>query len=260
MQWPNYTPFLTVPMHLQTLFDLSDQTWPAAKTWSQGGWKFRLGQGGGQRASATSLVGPAFDGDITTAENTMRAMGQGALFLIRPDLNPAERRLDERLINLGYKFHDPVLAYGLDTNTPIHARNSIATIQHWPLQAKHKVFWGAAGLTQGRLEVMARAKVAKTVLAVTSASEVLGLAFVTSYKGHAMLHALEVAPAHQRQGIGRAILRQAAGWAGDHGASSLNLLVTQANDNARALYLSVGMAEITKYHYRKGNGPDIWIP
>jgi GNAT superfamily N-acetyltransferase len=66
-----------------------------------------------------------------------------------------------------------------------------------------------------------------------------------------MLHGLEVAPDQRRKGCAHNILRAAALWAHDHGATMLALLVTERNAAARALYASLNMAIVGQYHYRK---------
>ena len=56
----------------------------------------------------------------------------------------------------------------------------------------------------------------------------------------------------RRQGVGANILRKAARWAQDNGAAVLSLAVTRANTGANALYASLGMRPVDKYHYRVG--------
>jgi ribosomal protein S18 acetylase RimI-like enzyme len=65
-----------------------------------------------------------------------------------------------------------------------------------------------------------------------------------------MLHALEIDPAFQRQGLGRHLTRAVAIWAQSQGASHLSLLATKANIGANALYASLGMSVVGQYHYR----------
>ena len=65
-----------------------------------------------------------------------------------------------------------------------------------------------------------------------------------------MLHALEVTPALRRMGSAAAMVRRAAYWAGEQGATRLSLVVTSANLPARALYASLGLQGVGQYHYR----------
>jgi ribosomal protein S18 acetylase RimI-like enzyme len=59
-----------------------------------------------------------------------------------------------------------------------------------------------------------------------------------------------VRPELRREGAGRALLAGAAQIALDHGAPTLALAVTEANEGARALYEGARMTEATRYHYR----------
>jgi len=77
-----------------------------------------------------------------------------------------------------------------------------------------------------------------------------GAAFVALSEGIAMLHALDVANAFRRRGLGRDMVRSAAHWAREAGASQLALLVTKANTPARALYTGMGFTLASAYHYR----------
>jgi RimJ/RimL family protein N-acetyltransferase len=61
---------------------------------------------------------------------------------------------------------------------------------------------------------------------------------------------LMVAPTHRRRGIGRALLEAAVDWAGDVGATKLELHVFPYNEPALALYKDFGF---TKEGYRKGH-------
>ena len=65
-----------------------------------------------------------------------------------------------------------------------------------------------------------------------------------------MIHALEVAQDHRRQGLAAYLTRSSAFWAQTKGAAFLTLVTTQANDAANALYTSLGMTLVGHYHYR----------
>jgi GNAT superfamily N-acetyltransferase len=82
-------------------------------------------------------------------------------------------------------------------------------------------------------------------------------AFVAMHGDLAMLHALGVAPAARRRGLGALLSRAAALWALRRGAGTLALTVADENAAAAALYAGLGMAEAARYHYRlaPGEGP-----
>ena len=66
-----------------SLYDVSEGTWPPARSWVQGPWTLRDGAGGGKRVSAATALGNVTDGDIAQAEAEMRGIGQHPLFMIR---------------------------------------------------------------------------------------------------------------------------------------------------------------------------------
>src|SRR5437763_3762538 len=65
---------------------------------------------------------------------------------------------------------------------------------------------------------------------------------------------LMVAQSHRRQGIGRALLEAAAGWAREHDVRKLELHVFAHNDGAIKLYEQFGFEQegFRKAHYRRG--------
>ena len=50
--------------------------------------------------------------------------------------------------------------------------------------------------------------------------------------------------------VARNMMRAAAIWAQNHGATTLALAVTRSNVSANALYSSLGMTVVGYYHYR----------
>lgn len=63
--------------------------------------------------------------------------------------------------------------------------------------------------------------------------------------------AVQVGPAHRRQGLGTALLDALRGWAADRGAHSVYLQVTEGNAPARDLYRRAGLIEQHRYWYRR---------
>ncbi|MGB8815125.1 MAG: GNAT family N-acetyltransferase [Paracoccaceae bacterium] len=227
------------------LYATLDATWPAAATRSIGPWTVRAGQGGGQRVSATTAHAPWTAADIPLAEAEMAALGQPALFMIRD----GDGALDTELAARGYRLNDPVVAYAAPC-APIAAPDQMTTFPHWPPLGIATDLWAEAGTNAARIAVMHRTTTAKTVILGRQNDRAAGVAFVAIHRQIAMLHALEVAAHMRRQGSANNILRAAAHWAHDNGATTLSLVVTQANTNARALYASLGMEVVGQYHYR----------
>ena len=230
------------------LAQVAEATWPPAATHRHGPWLIREGQGGGQRVSAASPAGDWTPDDIPQAEAAMAALAQSPLFVIHPQ----DAALDAALAARGYAHHDPVVAYAAPTAALADPPPAFLTsFPHWPPLAVAAQLWAEGGIGPGRLAVMDRVQSPKTAILGRSGDRAAGIAF-TAIHGHvAMLHALEVAPDQRRKGCAHNILRAAALWARDHGATSLALLVTERNAAARALYASLNFAVVGKYHYRK---------
>lgn len=229
-----------------------DATWPAAATLRAGPWLVRDGRGGGKRVSCASLAedaGP--DGwrpeDIALAEAAQRELGQPSLFMIRP----GEEALDAELAARGYDVVDPVVilaAPAADLAAVIPPPISAFTI--WPPLAIQIDLWAEGGIGPDRIAVMDRVTGARAAVLGRTADRAAATAFVAIAGGDAMLHALHVVPDLRRRGCARHVMHQAAIWAHQHGAQTLSVAVTRANDRALALYASLGMAIVGQYHYR----------
>lgn len=227
---------------------LAESTWPPAETQTVGPWIIRDGRGGGQRVSAASPAGGDWsDADIPMAEAAMRALGQNPLFVIWPKDSALDAALDAQ----GYRRHDPVVVYSGDTaELAAVAPPFLSSFPHWPPLGIARALWAEGGIGPARLAVMDRVTLPKTAILGRTGDRAAGVAFVAATGDCAMLHALEVSPALRRQGTAHNILRSAARWALDQGATRLFVLVTEVNSNARHLYASLGMRVVGQYHYR----------
>ena len=236
------------PLTPDDLARVMEQTWPSADRLRLGPWTVRQGAGGGKRVSATTADAPVIASDLPQAEAAMRGFGQPALFLIRA----GDDALDALLAAQGYRVVDPVLAYAIPTRalTDI-APPPMSTFAHWPPMAIATDLWAEAGIGPARIAVMHRAAGPKTAVLARAEDRAAGIAFVALSATTAMLHALEVTPALRRHGAAKNILRATAIWAQDHGADTLSLVVTAANQPARRLYASLGMQVVGQYHYRE---------
>lgn len=232
----------------ETLAEVMERTWPPARVYRAGVWRFRDGQGGGKRVSAASAEPGWTDEAIPEAEAEMAQMGQPALFVIRE----GEALLDQALQSRGYRVVDPVVAYAapcaalVDPPAP-----PMAAFAHWPPLAICADLWAEGGIGAERVAVMHRATGPKCAVLARMQDKPTGVAFAAIHAGVAMLHALEVRPAARRQGSAHNILRATASWALENGAETLALVVTVANTPARNLYASLGMKVVGEYHYRQ---------
>lgn len=226
------------------LFSAMEATWPPARRWPLGPFVLRDGAGGGKRVSAASVAGDWTLADLTAAE---AAMAQ-PLFLI----GPQDQALDDALALRGYQVIDPVLAYVAPVADLVQVPPKwMTTFPHWPPMQITRDLWAQGGIGPARVAVMSRASGAKTAILGRSNDRACGAAFVACDGDLAMLHALEVSPAFRRQGSAHNILRAAALWAQEQGATTLSLVVTTANAPARALYAFAGMQVVGQYHYRQ---------
>ncbi len=238
----------------QTLYSVTEATWPPARTWQEGPWILRDGAGGGKRVSAATANGPVTASDLPQAEAAMRAMGQTPLFMIRQ----GEDALDSLLADQGYRIIDPVNLYAgpiapLTQEPP--ARATAYAIWE-PLEIQRDI-WAEGGVGPARVAVMQRAKVPKTAILTRNGQHPAGTAYTAIHDSIAMMHALEVREVDRLTGQGRNATKQSALWAAQHGATHLATLCTQENTGANALYTSLGMTCVGQYHYRiKKEGPD----
>lgn len=229
-------------------FDVIDATWPAASLHRAGGFVVREGLGGGKRVSAASVAGAWTPADIELAEAVHHALGQCPLFMIRPE----DAALDAALAARGYDVVDPVVVLAAPVAAvATEAPPPITAFCHWPPLAIQRDLWAEGGIGPARLAVMARAAPPKCALLGRTGDRAAGVGFVALHQGVAMVHAMHVLPALRRQGLARWMLRAAALWAAEAGAQTLALVVTQANAGALALYRGIGLAEVSRYHYRQ---------
>jgi GNAT superfamily N-acetyltransferase len=227
------------------ILQVMQETWPAAASHRLGPFELRDGAGGGKRVSAATAEAPFTPQDLDRAEAAMQ--GQGPLFLIRD----GDTALDADLAARGYAIIDPVLAYAAPLSSLGQTPAPMSTFPHWPPLAMATRLWNDCGIGPERLAVMQRASGQKCAILSRHKDHPAGVAFVAIAGNTAMLHALEVLPAMRRQGSAHNILRAAALWAQENGADTLSLVVTTANDAARALYASFGMKVVGQYHYRQ---------
>jgi GNAT superfamily N-acetyltransferase len=232
----------------ESLAAVMEATWPAASYVRVGPWTICDGQGGGKRVTAATAEGPWLEADIPLAESAMAAVGQQALFAIRA----GDDALDHALQARGYRVVDSVIAYtapcALVAYPPAPA---IAAFVHWPPLAICETLWAEGGIGPTRLAVMHRAAGPKCAILSRTRDRPTGSAFVAIHGQTAMLHALEVSPSARRQGSAQNIVRAAARWAQENGATTLAVVATRANAPARALYASLHMQAVGQYHYRQ---------
>lgn len=235
---------MTAP-DIPQLYEVIDQTWPAARRWTMDGWTLRDGQGGGKRASAATLASAG--ADIGVAEAAMRAMNQTPLFMIRQ----GDDALDAELAARGYEIIDPVNIYILPveglTDVPIPP---VTAFEIWEPLAIMLEIWAKGGIGPARIDVMRRAA-KKTAILSRWKEKPGGVAFAAIHDGVCMVHAVEVLEHQRGMGVGKWMMRRAATWAQAQGATHVAVLCTKANAPANRLYQGLGFAHVGDYHYRQ---------
>ena len=237
---------MTLP-NAQRLYAIIDGTWPASAKQVVGPWTVRLDGSGSSRVSAATAEQPVTDADIDPAAAAMREAGQMPLFMIRE----GDGALDQMLADRGYTIKDPVNMYAAPAREIATDRPPpVTAFTVWPPLATQAEIWAAGGISQGRIDVMDRARQPKTTLLGRLNDRPAGTVYVGIAADCAMIHALEIAEVHRRQGLARHLTQAAAFWALDEGAAYLTLVTTKANIGANALYTSLGMTLVGEYHYR----------
>ena len=227
-------------------FAAIEATWPARRRIALDPWLLRDGQGGGSRVSSATAQGPVTAEDIAKMERGMAGLGQPPLVMIRP----GEAALDAVLAAAGYVIADPVVIYAAPVAQLAEPPPPISAFAHWPRLAITDTLWDEGGIGAGRRAVMERAPHPKAVILARTEDQPAGAAFVSVFDKIAMIHAISVTPRFRRKGSARNMLRAAACWSQDVGATDFALVVTERNAAARALYASLGMLVVGKYHYR----------
>jgi ribosomal protein S18 acetylase RimI-like enzyme len=226
----------------EALVRIMEATWPPARTWMQGPFTLRDGQGGGQRVSAASVSGAFTADELGRAEAAMT----DPLFLILK----GDDALDTALAVRGYRLHDPVVAYAAAVAALLGDLPPLSAFAHWPPLEIACTLWAEDGIGPARVAVMGRVVGPKTAILARHEDRPAGIAFAALSGTDAMVHAVEVRPALRRRGVGAILLRAAANWAAAQGADRLSLVVTERNLAARALYSRAGMQVVGQYHYR----------
>lgn len=225
-------------------------TWPAAATRQVGPFTVQAGEGGGQRVSAARLTDAtatdADEAEIEAAMDALAGFGQPPLFQVLGH----QGALDERLAAGGLALRDTTLAMTAPCADLAAAPPPVTCFATWPPLAIQTEIWAAGGIGPARLAVMDRVSAPRMSFFGRANDRPAGTAFAAIHQGVAMLHALEILPAHRRKGLGAIMMRAAAAWAQTEGAETFAILVTGENRPALGLYASLGFQAVGQYHYR----------
>lgn len=228
------------------IFATLEATWPPATAENTGPWRLRDGAGGGKRVSAASALGPITEADVQALEDDARKRGLAALVQVKD----SEAELDALLDAQGYTVVDPTWLWAMPvaglTDIPLPKVTAFAV---WEPLAIMTDIWRKTGLPPARFAVMARAA-HKTAIFSRCNDKPAGVAFAAIHGDMCMVHAVEVLPHQRRQGMAQWMMRKAAFWAQEQGATTLSVACVAANDPANALYEGLGFERAGGYHYR----------
>lgn len=237
-------------MRIADLAPVIAATWPAVTLQAAGPFSVPDGAGGGQRVSAARLTDhdaqDASEADIDRALGALADLGQPPLFMVLDH----QSALDARLAARGFATRDTTLGMVMGCADLADPPPPVTCFATWPPLAIQTEIWAANGIGAGRLAVMDRALGPKMSFFGRTNDKPAGTAFAAIHDGIAMMHALEIAPAHRRKGLARIMVRAAADWAKTQGATQFAILVTGENQPALGLYTSLGFRVVGQYHYR----------
>ena len=106
--------------------------------------------------------------------------------------------------------------------------------------------WEAAGLTRpwnDPTQDFERAlAAADSAILILARDDALVASVMVGYDGHrGWVYYLAVAPAHRREGHGRALMDAAQAWLHAHGAPKIQLMVREDNEEALGFYEALGL-------------------
>lgn len=224
-----------------------ETSWPAAETRDSGAFRSGRGLGAGGRVSSTLALRPDWDAaDIAAVEAVHRDWSQRPMFRVPEQ----DARLQEALATRGYAPETPTAIMQADCAVLLaEPVPDMTAFTIWPPLAIQSDLWAAGNINPARQAVMPRVLPPHSSVLGRLDDRAAGAAFVVADGPVAMIHAIEVAPQFRRRGLAGWMIRAAAGWAAQQGATRLGLAVSRANAGARAAYDALGFHEVGSYAY-----------
>jgi ribosomal protein S18 acetylase RimI-like enzyme len=236
--------------------------WPAEQVDELGGWRLRFTHGVTRRANSVwpAQAEPERLAElIAGAEAFYAAQAQPTLFQLSPVAAPAG--LDQELERRGYSVEAPVdvqvaevagvIAALERRNSPVWGEPRVArqpSAAWFELSALRGRFAAVANIYRALLQRLGdRAAYVSVERDGRAGAVALGVKDGPWMGLFAMTTAAEL----RRRGLGAAVLRQLAQFAGEAGCQRMYLQVERDNVDARALYQGAGFATAYGYHYRR---------
>lgn len=223
-----------------------EATWPPAETRAAGGFRVGRGLGAGGRVGSARVEGVWREDDIALAEAIHRDWQQPALFRVAD----GDTDLAGALVARGYRQANPTAILDLPiTRLTDRAMPPVTAFAIWPPLAIQREIWAAGAIGPARQAVMERVTGPRRAILGRIEDRAAGAAFVALDGDIAMLHAVEILPDWRRKGLASWMIRSAAIWAAEAGATRMALAVSRANDGALALYQRLGFEGAGGYAY-----------
>ncbi len=232
--------------------------WRAPEEARLGDWLLRAASGFTGRANSALAAGDPgrpLSKAIDAVRNWYAARGLPAMIAVPyPTGRPGESALDRLLASLGWTIRAD--AATVMTAEPAKVADQAGQpdvpvdFESEPDQAwLARYHYRGQDLPPAAVQVLTSAPW-QAFASVRSAGDTIAIGRVAGGGGWAGLTAIEVAAAHRRKGLGRAVTGALAACAVGRGATGLYLQVTDDNHGARALYRQLGFADHHGYHYR----------
>jgi ribosomal protein S18 acetylase RimI-like enzyme len=232
--------------------------WRAAEEDRLGDWLLRAASGFTGRANSALAAGdpgrPLSDA-IDAVRSWYAARGLPAMIAVPyPTGRPDDSALDRMLAALGWTIRadaatvmtaEPATVSGLARETDLPVDFKSEPDRAWLARYHYR----GQDLPPVAVQLLTSAPW-QAFASVRSDGDTIAIGRVAGSWDWAGLTAIEVAPEHRRQGLGRAVTAALAACAVARGAAGLFLQVADHNHGARALYRQLGFADHHGYHYR----------
>lgn len=248
------------PADVLALEEVARHGWPAPDTRWLGGWLLRAAGGWTGRANSVLPLGdPGLPLDAALAEVTRWYAERGLpARVVVP--TPLRESLDAALDARGWTGYSPTTVLTADVGVisrTLPPRPDLPPVVVEPAPAPDWLgayhYRGGATLPAAGLAVLTGSRQPGFAV-VRSRGTVLAIARASVDDGWVGVTAVEVDPAHRRQGLARHVMRELLRWAGERAAVSAYLQVADENAGALALYDRLGFARHHRYRYRLAPG------
>lgn len=228
------------------LAEAFEATWPSADYADAGGFRCGRAPGAGGRVNSARVLGDWTPDDIEAVIGVYRGWDQPPVFRVIDGDDDLRQALEAR----GFRRTMPTailscpVAGLTDRQIP-----PVTAFAIWPPLAIQRDIWGAGNIGPARQAVMWRVPEPRTAILGRIKDRAAGSAFAAVSGDVAMIHAVEILTDWRRLGLAGWMMREAAFWAADQGASRIALAVSRPNLAALALYQRLGFTEVADYGY-----------